>query len=417
MSDYIFNGGNPASNNFSERPERSVLDPIEPRFKEPPKGSGGKKFMVGVCAAAILLSGAVGYGGAMLAMDDASAYAAPKEPIVVYRSVETSYPESTSLSYTDVSRLVSDSVVEIVTQYQVVSPFYQYVTGGAGSGVILSEDGYIVTNTHVIVDDNDKVVDSITVTLKSGEKYEATVVGADAETDIAVLKIEAEAALPYAVIGDSEALVVGEEVIAVGNPLGELGGTVTNGIISALDRAIDVDGNTMNLLQTNTAINPGNSGGGLFNMKGELVGIVNAKSSGTGIEGLGFAIPVDDAMEVFEQLVSYGYVKGRTYIGVNFLTINDIMTAYKYNVRDFGVYVYSTVSGYNDQALKLGDRLIGIDGQEITVETDIKALIREHEVGDVLTFTVVRNGETMDVSVTLFEATPENTTGIDFSDS
>ena len=413
MPDYIFNDGNtPVTNNFSTGPDRTVLNPISPAFREPPKQGLGKKAVALLCAVAIGLGGLAGFGGAMLA----ARRSASAEPVVLYREVQTTLMGGDTLSYSEAAAAVENSVVEIVTQYKAVSSFYQYVTGGAGSGVILSEDGYIITNTHVIVDDNGKAVSDITVTLKNGEKYPAVVVGCDAETDIAVLKIEATD-LPFAVIGDSEGLRVGEEVIAVGNPLGELGGTVTNGIISALDREIAVDGNTMNLLQTNTAINPGNSGGGLFNMKGQLIGIVNAKSSGSGIEGLGFAIPVNDATAVFEQLVSYGYVRGRTYLGIQFLEIKDVMTAYKYGVRDLGVYVYRVVTTYNDDVLNPGDRILGVDGHDITSVAQIKSIIREHKVGDTLVFTIARANEIMDVTVTLYEATPENTTEIDFSDS
>jgi len=413
MPDYIFNDGNPpVNNNFSTGPDRTVLNPISPAFREPPKAGFSKKAAALICAATVLLGGLAGYGGATLAAQQS----ASAEPVVLYREVQSTLPDGGAMSYSDVASTVENSVVEIVTQYKAVSTFFQYVTGGAGSGVILSEDGYIITNTHVIVDDNGKAVSDITVTLKNGEKYPAVVVGADAETDVAVLKIEATG-LPYAVIGDSESLRVGEEVIAVGNPLGELGGTVTNGIISALDREIAVGGNTMNLLQTNTAINPGNSGGGLFNMQGQLVGIVNAKSSGSGIEGLGFAIPINDATAIFEQLVSHGYVRGRTYLGVQFLEINDVMTAYKYGVKDMGVYVYRVVTTYNDNVLSPGDRVLGVDGKDVASVAQIKSIIREYKVGDTVVFTIARNNEITDVTVTLYEATPENTTEIDFSDS
>lgn len=413
MPDYIFNDGNkPINNNFSTAPDRTVLNPIEPAFRKPPKAGLSRKLAAVVCAAAILLGGLAGYGGAMLAGTDKGA--AGTSP-VLYRDVETVNADAIS-TYSQAAAMVENSVVEIVTQFQVVSSFFQYVTGGAGSGVILSEDGYIITNTHVIVDDSGKVVSDITVTLKNGEKHTATVIGADEETDVAVLKIEATGLTPAVVRNSENALLVGEEVLAVGNPLGELGGTVTNGIISALDRAIDVDGNTMNLLQTNAAVNPGNSGGGLFDMQGRLVGIVNAKSSGSGIEGLGFAIPVDDALSVFEQLVEFGYVRGRIYIGASLLEIKDAITAYKYNVKEPGVYVYSVVVGYNDQALKPRDRIIAVDGTAISSSADLKNIVRQHAIGDSVTFTISRDGEMMDVTVQLFEATPENTTKINFRD-
>ena len=202
------------------------------------------------------------------------------------------------LSIAEVVEQVADTVVEITTTNVVTDRFYgQYVTSGAGSGVIISENGYIITNHHVI--DGAR---RITVRLTDGSEFAATLIGSNADKDIALLKISATG-LRAAVLGSSEALVVGQEVVAIGNPLGSLGGTVTDGIISALDRTVVIDGHRMTLMQTNAAINPGNSGGGLFNRAGELIGIVNAKQADTGIEGLGFAIPIDVAWETVETIV------------------------------------------------------------------------------------------------------------------
>ena len=209
----------------------------------------------------------------------------------------TGYPGN--LSVAEVVKNVADTVVEITTTNVVTDRFYgQYVTSGAGSGVIISENGYIITNHHVI--DGAR---TITVRLTDGSEFSAKLVGSDADTDIAVLKIQATG-LSYAVMGSSASLVVGQEVVAIGNPLGSLGGTVTDGIISALDRTVVVDGHKMTLMQTNAAINPGNSGGGLFNRAGELIGIVNAKQADTGIEGLGFAVPIDVAWASAEAIVN-----------------------------------------------------------------------------------------------------------------
>lgn len=206
----------------------------------------------------------------------------------------TGYSENMSIP--QVVELVADTVVEIITTNIVTDRFYgQYVTSGAGSGVIIREDGYIVTNHHVI--DNAR---SITVRLTDGSEFSAYEVGSDVANDIAVIKINATGLTPAR--GSNKQLMVGQDVIAIGNPLGTLGGTVTNGIISALDRKIKVDGYEMTLMQTNAAINPGNSGGGLFNMSGELIGIVNAKQSDTGIEGLGFAIPIGVVNESLEKI-------------------------------------------------------------------------------------------------------------------
>ena len=202
------------------------------------------------------------------------------------------------LSVAEVVKLVADTVVEITTTNVVTDRFYgQYVTSGAGSGVIISDNGYIITNYHVI-----EGARSISVRLTDGSEFKASLIGGDVGNDIAVLKISATG-LRAAVMGSSKSLVVGQEVVAIGNPLGSLGGTVTNGIISALDRTVVVDGYQMTLMQTNAAINPGNSGGGLFNRAGELIGIVNAKRSDTGIEGLGFAIPIDIAWDVTQAIL------------------------------------------------------------------------------------------------------------------
>ncbi|MCL2013389.1 MAG: trypsin-like peptidase domain-containing protein [Oscillospiraceae bacterium] len=210
------------------------------------------------------------------------------------------------MSVEDVIAGVQSSVVEITTEV-VVNDIWmrQFVSGGAGSGVIISEDGYIVTNSHVIKDAR-----LIKVRLSDEREYSAELIGADPNNDLALIKIEAENLHP-AVFGKSSGLLVGQTAIAIGNPLGELGGTVTSGIISALDREITIDGQTMSLLQTDTAINPGNSGGGLFNLYGELIGIVNAKSSGFEIEGLGFAIPIDAAKIVIDQIINNGFAENK----------------------------------------------------------------------------------------------------------
>lgn len=239
----------------------------------------------------------------------------------IFKSPETSAITGANgeLTRADVIAAIKDSVVEIRTQ-AVVSQ-HQYIQKGAGSGVIVgnykatngNEQGYyIITNAHVIEDAVNSSKSKITVILTDGTEYQAKVVGSDTKSDIAVLKISEAKALTCATFANEDyKLRVGDEVIAIGNPLGQLGGTVTNGYISALDREILVDGNKMNLLQTDAPINPGNSGGGLFNLRGELIGIVNAKSTGTDIEGIGFAIPSNDALKVYSDLINYGYVTGR----------------------------------------------------------------------------------------------------------
>ncbi|MBO4931208.1 MAG: trypsin-like peptidase domain-containing protein [Clostridia bacterium] len=389
-------------------------------------GSVSRGALALVCSLTIVFSGVFGFAGAYLANSMNKTTDANGNTVlnsgntaVVYRTVEdivtsTGASGGEPLTYSQVADVVKDSVVEIMTEYTAQSAWFQYVTGGAGSGVIISDDGYIITNNHVICDDSGtNVADTITVRLTNGEEYKATAIGADADSDIAVLKIEAQG-LTFAVAGNSDNLAGGEEVVVVGNPLGELGGTVTNGIISATEREMDVNGVTMHLIQSNAAVNPGNSGGGMFNMKGELIGIVNAKSSGTGIEGLGFAIPINEALEINAQLLQYGYVRGKTMIGVGFNQVENSasMFMYYYNMKP-GLYVSSLSEGYNDDVLQVGDRVIAVNGEEVTTQADVKAIVTESSVGDKLKFQLYRDGKLIEVEVTCFEKVPDGMTGAD----
>lgn len=380
---------------------------------------------------AAVIAFACGFGGALLAKSirsiseprvtvpqktDTVPVPVTDEPVVVYRSAErvptsADSADGETLTYAQVAATVKESVVEIVTEYTTTSRWYQYTTGGAGSGVIFSEDGYVLTNAHVITDEETgSVADSITVRLSNGDEYDAKVVGYDADADIAIIKIDATGLKPV-VCGDSSKLVVGEELIAVGNPLGRLGGTVTNGIVSATQREIQVNGVTMSLIQTNAAVNPGNSGGGVFNMLGQLVGIVNAKSSGSNVEGLGFAIPINEALKTAEQLLTYGYVRGKPYLGVTFTDVSNSSTMWFfsgfYNIKD-GTYVDTLVEGYNDKVLKVGDRVVAVDERTISATADIKAILTKASIGDVLKFQVERDGKLVNLDVTVYERPPEN---------
>ena len=322
-----------------------------------------------------------------------------------YQSVErtsTSTGDKGDMTVADVVSLTASSVVEVSTEQLVTDNYFsQRVLSGAGSGVIISEDGYIITNHHVI-----DGASTITVRLHDKSEYSATVVGSDETSDIAVLKIDATG-LSAAVMGDSDTLAVGEEVVAVGNPLGSLGGTVTNGIISALERDITVEGQNMRLLQTNAAISPGNSGGGLFNAQGELIGVVNAKSVEDGSEGIGFAIPINTAREVAEDLINNGYVTGRPALGVTVLNITDAQTAMYYGVNSFGVYIMSVEdgSGAAKAGLKAGDRIVIIDNKEVSDTADVTSALQDKAVGDVVSMQISRGGEIMSVEVTLGEKT------------
>lgn len=313
---------------------------------------------------------------------------------------------SSTLTTAQVAEMVSPSVVVITTEQVVYSQWSWYgqqqVESGAGSGVIISSDGYILTCAHVV-----EGASNVTVTI--GEQdYTATVVGEDATSDIAVLKIEATGLTP-AVLGDSETLKVGETVLAVGNPLGELGGTVTSGIVSALNRSVSIQGtnsvNTMSLIQMDASVSPGNSGGALFNMAGELVGVVNAKSSSSDAEGLGFAIPINDAVKVAQDLMQNGYVSGRPYMGISYLPVTDAQTAMQYGVSAYGVYVAEVVKGgpAEKAGLQAGDRFVSINGAEIVSATDLTSVLQECKAGDTMEIVVARKGQMTSVSLVLGE--------------
>lgn len=297
---------------------------------------------------------------------------------------------------------VKDSVVEITTE-RVQSGFggySQYVVSGAGSGVIISTGGYIITNNHVIEE-----ASNITVRLSDGSEYSATLVATDSRTDVAVIAITPSEGveLNAATIGSSSSLTLGQTVIAIGNPLGKLGGTVTDGIISSLEREIAMEGSgTMTLLQTNAAVSPGNSGGGLFDLYGRLVGIVNAKSTGEGVEGISFAIPIDTAWNVASQLIDKGYVSGRPSLGI---TIKQI----QFGMSFFGESYYQLVVAETDgnSELKANDIIIGIDGRDVSTLTDITDIIYEHKVGDTITVNIYRDKKKLDVEVTLREFVPQ----------
>lgn len=356
-----------------------------------------RTFRIGLAACAFL-SGVIGFSAGTLA-------AKSQKGSVVVQSVERR-PQNlenipaTSINIPSVAALTQNSVVEIRTESVTNSLFLrQFVTEGAGSGVIISEDGYIVTNNHVIQDAR-----AITVALHDGTTYEAQLIATDSKMDIGVIKIEASGLTP-AILGDSDSLSVGEPVVAVGNPLGQLGGTVTDGIVSALDREIILNNERRNLLQTNAAINPGNSGGGLFNADGELVGIVVAKSSGEDVEGLGFAIPINDAKPIIEDLIAQGYVGGRVSLGVTALDLTSPQLAAQYGYKTPGVYVQSVVENSSAAAggLQPGDCFVSINGTAIEAISDVTTILNDSSVGDQLEVTVKRDGKIVELTITLQE--------------
>ena len=307
------------------------------------------------------------------------------------------------LSIQEIIAKNENSVVAISTE-TVETDFWagQYVTEGAGSGVIYSEDGYVITNNHVI-----SGASNIKVTLHNGTEYTANVVAADSMTDVAVLKIDATG-LPAVTFGDMANVNEGDAVVAIGNPLGTLSGTATEGIVSALEREITLDGKQMTLIQTSASINPGNSGGGLFDQYGNLIGIVVAKSSGSDVEGLGFAIPCDKVASVAKSLIENGYVEGRPQAGITIVDLTDANAAMRAGVAITGVYI-KDVTGNNAKkaGLKAGDLIYYLDDTKITSSAQLVSLIQKHNIGDEVTFTVVRDNEMIKISLQLEESQPQ----------
>ena len=398
------------------------VHPVQPQDAQPPKKK--KKFngkRVARSAVALVLAAAMGFAGGFV-----GAKFGGSGKVVIQQVAPSSTADSasgsdssitaasssgSSLTTEQVADLVSPSVVVITTEQVVYSQWSWYgqnqVESGAGSGVIISSDGYILTCAHV-------VDGASTITVTIGDKdYTATLVGEDTTSDIAVIKIDADGLTP-ATVGNSDSLKVGQSVMAVGNPLGELGGTVTGGMISALNRSVTIQGsssvNTMSLIQMDASDSPGNSGGGLFNMNGELVGIVNAKSSSSDAEGLGFAIPINDAIKVAQELLENGYVTGRPYLGITYLAVTDAQTASQLGVNAYGVYVVEVVKGgpAEKAGLQAGDRIVSVDGTEIASKDDLGTLMQKHAAGDTLSITIARDGQMQTVNVTLGEKTASN---------
>lgn len=294
-----------------------------------------------------------------------------------------------------------NAVVEIRTESVSWDIWMQnYVTEGAGSGVIVDTKGYVLTCNHVVEGSS-----KITITLKNGTELDAKIVGTDPDNDLAVLKINATN-LTAATYGNSEELSVGDLAVAIGNPLGELGGTASQGIISALDRKLTVDNKELTLLQTDASINPGNSGGGLFDQYGHLIGIVVAKSSGSDIEGLGFAIPINTAAEIAKALINGGVVENsnKASIGIQIVEISDAQMAMQYDVQYTGVYIQDVTSKKAKKAgLKSGDMIYYFEDTKIETFDDLSKAISKHQPGDTVTITVIRDNKTVDIDVELIE--------------
>lgn len=385
-------------------------EPVNVEYVEKPKKEKKRSFSFLTVIASMVFSLICGLGGGWFAYTHLGNNNEPSSKTDITYSNESSPSATTTVSSnesktglttSEVAAKASPSVVEIVTE--VTSTQYgmfggTYTSQAAGSGVIISKDGYIITNNHVVEDAN-----SITVTTYDNKQYNATLVGTDPASDIAVIKIDADEELSAATVGDSSKLQAGDTAVVIGNPLGTLGGTVTDGIISSPSREMVINNQSMELIQTNAEINSGNSGGGLFDGNGNLVGIVNAKdsgttSSGTVIEGIGFAIPINSAMKVADELIQYGKVIDRATLGVY---LQEVSSNY-FNYTP-GLYITGTAngSGAEKAGLKAYDRIVSADGNEINSQSDLTKVLRDKNVGDTISLTIERNGKQMDVQVTL----------------
>lgn len=408
-------------------PPQYPNNPMSAYNVEPPrkkKKSGGAK--VAAIALVCVLVGGVGGGVAVNsylnrdtvpAMNDVADDAdpaptaqtdEPEETAPAFNNTVidvTTNSQATAMTPQDVYENYVNAVVAISNESTTNVFGQQATTASSGSGFIISEDGYIVTNNHVV-----SGAEKLTVMMTSGEEYEAKIIGADAENDVALIKIEGEN-LPTVSIGNSDEIQVGQQVCAIGNPLGELTNTMTVGYVSALDREINENGTPINMFQTDCAINSGNSGGPIFDMHGNVVGITTAKYSSNGysssasIEGIGFCVPANDAMDIVGDLLQYGYVKGRPSLGITCQAISKTVIQY-YNLPA-GIYVVSVEEGSaSDRAgLVEGDIITAVDGTEVSSVTEFKALLKQYTAGDTATLSVYHGAENgiSDVEVTFDE--------------
>ena len=366
--------------------------------------------------ACAVVGGAAGYGGAALAKGGSGSGTAIKESDRTVTAVEVKKVDGkTKMQPAEVYASTVNSTVSINCSSQSTNIFGQTTqSASSGSGFIITKDGYVVTNHHVVSN-----ASSIKVTLYNGETYDATLIGSDSDYDVAVLKINAEDLQPVT-LGNSADVNVGDSVLAIGNPLGELTFSMSQGIVSSCNRAINVDGTPFNMIQVDCSINPGNSGGPLMNLYGEVVGIVSAKYSTystTTVEGLGFAIPISDVKAIITDIMENGAVTDKAYMAITAGTMTAQMAAqYSIDITQ-GVFVYSVVDGgAGDKAgLRLGDVITKMNDTDLTSRQDMSAAMKSYRAGDTVTLTVYRNGQYITTELT-FDAQPQ-TTGSDTEDS
>ena len=359
------------------------------------------------CAVA---GGLAGWGGAAIAGSGSNSgkttiQQSDRQPVTVQAK---KVDGQTKMDPATVYASVVNSAVSINCSATSTNIFGQQTqTASSGSGFIITEDGYVVTNYHVV-----SGASSVEVTLYNGDTYDATVIGGDSDYDVAVLKINASGLQPVT-LGESADVNVGDTVLAIGNPLGELTFSMSQGIVSSCDRAINVDGTPFNMIQVDCSINPGNSGGPLVNLYGEVVGIVSAKYSSyssTTVEGLGFAIPISDVRSIITDIMENGAVTDKAYMAITAGTMNEQMAAqFNIDVTE-GVFVYSVVEGGAGEkaGLRLGDVITKMGDKTLTSRQDLSAAMKGYRAGDTVTLTVYRGGQYIEVELT-FDAQPQNT--------
>ena len=361
---------------------------------------GLKITALALCCA--LLGGAVGGGVAWAVGHGTSSTSINVSDRTVSQVAVQTVDGKTEMSDAEVYAANVNSVVSInVTGTSGYNFFGQPVqSASSGSGFVLTEDGYIVTNYHVVKDAH-----TVKVTMYDGTEYDARYVGGDEDYDIAVIKVEGDG-LQAVTLGDSDTLNVGDHVLAIGNPLGELTFSMSGGMVSSVNRAINVDGTPFNMIQTDTSINPGNSGGPLLNSYGEVVGIVSAKYSSTSsqetVEGLGFAIPINDVISMVKDIMTNGYITNKPYLGVTPGTMNAQLAAqFRYDI-DKGVFVYSVEEGSaaDKAGLQMGDVITKVDDTEVDSVEELNAAKKQYSAGDTSTLTIYRQGETITVDIT-----------------
>ena len=412
---YHFSYRDPNAESHTESAGGSTVEPAaEPVVTDTPvqpkKHHGGVGRVVALILSCAVISAACGFGGAILAQNGSST-----GKTTVQQSNRTATTVNvkkvdgqTLMSPAEVYASTVNSVVSINCSAVSTNIFGQQTeSASSGSGFIYTADGYIVTNQHVVAN-----ASSINVTLYNGDTYPATLVGSDSDYDVAVLKIDAKD-LPAVTLGSSTDVNVGDTVMAIGNPLGELTFSMSQGIVSCVNRAINVEGTPFNMIQVDASINPGNSGGPLMNLYGEVVGIVSAKYSSyanTTVEGLGFAIPINDVQSIIKDIMENGSVGNKAYMAITAGTMTQQMAAqYKINATE-GVFVYSVEDdGAGDKAgLKLGDVITKLNDTQITSMEDLSAAKKGFKAGDTVTLTVLRDGKEITTQLT-FDAQPQTT--------